>query len=225
MRYGMRWRDSFLERLDGRDCGSSMGVGGSRRRGGGPGKSRDEAGGERPSGGPFGRGGFGGFGRGRGGGGGGRVFGSGDLRFVILALVAEKPSHGYELIKAIEQKFGGGYTPSPGSVYPTLTLLEELGQVRSIAEEGAKRLFEITAEGRAFLAENQVTVDGVMARMAVAARAMSGSAAPAAIYQAMHTLKTALAFHRGGWSAEETLRVAKIIEQAADTISTGKSHG
>jgi len=219
MRYGMRLKGGFIGRLDGRGCGSAMGMGGGGRRRGGEPTGRDEAGGERSSGGRFGRGGFGGgFGRG----GGGRVFGSGDLRLVILALVAEKPSHGYELIKAIEQKFGGGYTPSPGSVYPTLTLLEELGQIRSIAEEGAKKLFEITAEGRAYLAANQVTVDGVMARMAVAARAMSGNAAPAAIYQAMHTLKTALAFHRGEWSDAETQRVAKLIEQAADTISTGK---
>jgi DNA-binding PadR family transcriptional regulator len=152
------------------------------------------------------------------------VFGSGDLRLVILALVAEKPSHGYELIKAIEQKFGGGYTPSPGSVYPTLTLLEELGQVRAAADDGAKKLFEITAEGRAYLAENQVTVDGVMARMALAARAMSGHAAPAAIYQAMHTLKTALGFHRTEWSDAETQRVSKIIEQAAEAISKGTKH-
>lgn len=164
-------------------------------------------------------GGGGGFGRG---GGAGRVFASGDLRLVILALVAEKPSHGYELIKAIEQKFGGGYTPSPGSVYPTLTLLEELGQVRAIVEEGAKRLYEVTAEGRAYLTENKVMVDGVMARMALAARAMSGAEPPPAIYQAMYTLKTALGFHRGAWTEEETLRVARIIEQAADAVSKVK---
>ena len=190
--------------------------GGGRGRGGGHG-GRDEMGrGDGPFerlGGRFGRGGFGR------GGGGGRVFGSGDLRLVILALVAEKPSHGYELIKAIEQKFGGGYTPSPGSVYPTLTLLEELGQVR--ADDGAKKRYEITDEGRAYLVENQVTVDGVMARMALAARAMSGHAAPAAVHQAMHTLKTALMFHRSGWNDAETQRVSKIIEQAAEAISTG----
>src|SRR5262245_36241249 len=85
----------------------------------------------------MGRGGFG-----RGGGGGGRIFGPGDLRLVLLALIEEKPRHGYELIKDLEQKFGGGYAPSPGSVYPTLTLLEELEQVRSVSSEGTKRLFE-----------------------------------------------------------------------------------
>src|SRR5581483_3702879 len=140
----------------------------------------------------FGHGGPGGFGRW--GGGGGRIFGPGDLRLVLLALIAEQPRHGYELIKEIEQRFGGAYAPSPGSVYPTLTWLEELGYVRATASEGTKRLFEITDEGRAFLAENQATVDGVMARMGLAARAMTGHAAPDVIYQAMHTLKAALRF-------------------------------
>src|SRR5260221_14672637 len=88
---------------------------------------------------------------GRGGRGGGRVFGPGDLRLVLLALIEAKPRHGYELIKELEHKFGGGYAPSPGSVYPTLTLMEELGLVRAPTSEGTKRLFEIPAEGRAYL--------------------------------------------------------------------------
>ena len=152
-------------------------------------------------------------------GGGGRIFGPGDLRLILLALVAEKPSHGYELIKAVEQKFGGGYSPSPGSVYPTLTLLEDLGHVRATTSEGAKRLFEITEEGRAFLAEHRTTIDGIMARVALAARAMSGSIPPAQIYQAMHTLRAALLLHRGEWTEEEADRVREILELAAEAIS------
>ncbi len=162
----------------------------------------------------YGRGGFG-----RGGGGGGRIFGPGDLRLILLALVAEKPSHGYDLIKAVEQKFGGGYSPSPGSVYPTLTLLEDLGHVRATTSEGAKRLFEITDEGRAFLAENQTIIDGIMARVALAARAMSGNTPPPQIYQAMHTLRAALLLHRGDWTEEEANRVREILELAAEAIS------
>src|SRR5690242_13286747 len=84
---------------------------GPMRRGRRGERGRDESFGERPH--FYGRGG----GFGRGGGGGGRIFGPGNLRLILLALVAEKPSHGYELIKAVEQKFGGGYSPSPGSVY------------------------------------------------------------------------------------------------------------
>jgi DNA-binding PadR family transcriptional regulator len=144
---------------------------------------------------------------------------------VLLALIAEQPRHGYELIKEIEQRFGGAYAPSPGSVYPTLTWLEELGYVRATASEGAKRLFEITDEGRAFLTENKAAVDGVMDRMGLAARAMTGHAAPDVIYQAMHTLKAALRFHRTGWSASEIKRVQRILERAAQEISGGTPNG
>jgi len=158
---------------------------------------------------------------GRGGGGGGRVFGSGDLRLVLLSLIEEKPRHGYELIKALEQKFGGGYAPSPGSVYPTLTLLEELGYVRSTTTEGTKRLFEITDEGRAYLRDNAPALNSALARMEMAARAFSGDSPPETLHHAMHTLKAALIFHRGGWGAEETERVRKLIEDTANAISQG----
>jgi len=160
------------------------------------------------------------FGRG---GGGGRVFGSGDLRLVLLAFIDEKPRHGYELIKALELKFGGGYAPSPGSVYPTLTLLEELGYLRSSSTEGTKRRFEITAEGRAYLAEQSAALNSAMARMEMAARAFSGDTPPASLHHAMHTLKAALMFHRGGWDETETERVRKLIEDAAEAISRGPS--
>lgn len=158
---------------------------------------------------------------GRGGGGGGRVFGAGDLRLVLLGLIEEKPRHGYELIKALEQKFGGGYAPSPGSVYPTLTLLEELGYVRSATTEGTRRLFEITDEGRAHLRENAAALRSALARMEMAARAFSGDSPPETLHHAMHTLKAALLFHRGGWDAAETERVRKLIEDAAQAISRG----
>jgi DNA-binding PadR family transcriptional regulator len=171
-------------------------------------------------GGGFGRGGFGGGGRG----GRGRFFGPGDLRLVLLALIEEKPRHGYELIKDLEAKFGGAYAPSPGSVYPTLTLLEELGHVRSTASEGTKRLVEITDEGRRYVADNQAALDSAMSRMAMAARAASGEMPPEDVHHAMHTLKAALSFHRTGWDAGETERVRKIIEEAAAAISKGPRH-
>jgi DNA-binding PadR family transcriptional regulator len=158
---------------------------------------------------------------GRGGGGGGRVFGPGDLRLMLLAMIAAKPRHGYELIKELEQKFGGGYTPSPGSVYPTLTLLEELGQVRAAASEGSKKLFEITPEGEEYLRENRAALNSATARMEMAARAFSGETPPAELHHAMHTLKASMMFHRGGWDADETERVRKIIEDAANAIARG----
>lgn len=169
---------------------------------------------------PFGFRGFG-----RGGGRGGRIFGPGDLRLVLLALIQEKPRHGYELIKELEQKFAGEYAPSPGSVYPTLTLLEELGHVRSTAPEGAKRLFEITAEGKRFLDDNEAALQSAMARMEMAARAVSGDAPPPELRHALHTLKAALMFHRGGWEEKEVERVRKIIEGAADAIARKSGRG
>lgn len=167
----------------------------------------------------LGRGGFG-----RGGGGGGRIFGPGDLRLLLLSLIEEKRRHGYELIKDLELKFGGAYAPSPGSVYPTLTLLEELGHVRSTATEGTKRLFEITAEGRRHLRENGAVLTSARKRMEMAARAVSGDMPPRDVFHAMHTLKAALIFHRGGWSEAEIERVKEIIENAAEAISQGHAN-
>jgi DNA-binding PadR family transcriptional regulator len=191
------------------------------RRGGRSGHHGHERGHGRGHGGPdeWSRG-RGGFGRG---GGGGRIFGPGDLRLMLLALIAEKPRHGYELIKEIEQKFGGAYSPSPGSIYPTLTLLEELEHVRASATDGARKLFEITDQGRAFVSENQATLDGVLARMGLAARHMSGRAWPESVHQAMHTLKHALLLRPSEWSRAEAERVRKIIEDAVEAISNGRS--
>lgn len=133
-------------------------------------------------------------------------------------MLAAKPSHGYELIRSIEERVGGGYSPSPGSVYPTLTLLEELGHIRAANADGAKRLFEVTAEGRDFLAQNRAHIDGITARMGLAARALNSQGPSEAVHQAMHTLKAALMMH-GEWSEAESNRVRAVLEQAAVEIS------
>jgi DNA-binding PadR family transcriptional regulator len=151
------------------------------------------------------------------------MFGPGDLRLVLLAMIEEKPRHGYELIKELEQKFGGAYAPSPGSIYPTLTLLEELGHVRATTSDGTKRLFKITADGSAYLKENDAALKSAMARMDMAARAVTGDMPPPELHHAMHTLKAALMFHRGGWDDKETERVRKLIEDAAEAISNHES--
>ena len=97
---------------------------------------------------------------------GGRMFGHGDLKFVILSLLDERPRHGYDIIKAIEEKSGGMYQPSPGTVYPTLTLLEEMGFARATPDEGGKRIYEITDAGREHLAAHRGTVDDIFSRIA-----------------------------------------------------------
>lgn len=113
-------------------------------------------------------GGFGGWWGGGGQGGGrrrGRVFEQGDLKLVILQLLAEKPRHGYEIIKALEERTGGAYSPSPGVIYPTLTLLEDLGFTRASAAEGGRRVYEITPAGLDHLDEHRATVDDIFQRM------------------------------------------------------------
>ena len=108
---------------------------------------------------------FGAEGRPRGRWRGGRMFEQGDLRYVVLRLLEEKPRHGYEIIKALEERFGGSYAPSPGVVYPTLQLLEDLGYARVVPGVEGKKTYEITDEGRAYLAENRETVDSIFDRI------------------------------------------------------------
>lgn len=96
----------------------------------------------------------------------GRFFAHGDLRFLILKLISEKPRHGYEIIKAIEEGVAGAYTPSPGVIYPTLTMLEELGWIQITDSEGTKKLYDITDDGKLALEANRATVDIIIGRMA-----------------------------------------------------------
>lgn len=164
------------------------------------------------------------FGHGRHGRGGrsglGRFFAQGDLRLVILHLIAEKPRHGYELIKAIEERVGGAYSPSPGVIYPTLTLLEELGHVTASADEGgARKLHEITAEGRACLEANRAAVDSLLARMEEAGRLHGGGPAPQVV-RAMENLKLALRLRlaRGPLTEDQANAVAAALDAAATSV-------
>jgi DNA-binding PadR family transcriptional regulator len=93
-----------------------------------------------------------------------RVFERGDLKYVILELVADQPRHGYEVIRALEDRFGGFYSPSPGAVYPTLQMLEELGYV-SASEQDGKKTYTITEAGRAFLKERKPYIEEMFGRM------------------------------------------------------------
>jgi DNA-binding PadR family transcriptional regulator len=94
----------------------------------------------------------------------GRMLAQGDLRLLALALIAEQPRHGYEIIKVLEDRTEGWYAPSPGIVYPTLTYLEEAGYVTAQAD-GAKKLYTITAEGQSYLDANREFVDAVLNRL------------------------------------------------------------
>ncbi|RVT96638.1 PadR family transcriptional regulator [Rhodovarius crocodyli] len=150
--------------------------------------------------------------------GGGRFFDHGELRLLVLHLISEKPRHGYEIIKAIEERLAGAYSPSPGTIYPTLTLLEELGQV-SVTEQGGKKLHTITPEGTRALEEAAPQVASIEARIA-AAGGDRPQASAMQVMRAMHNLKTALRFRmmRGGMTEEELGRIVAAIDEAARQV-------
>ena len=148
-----------------------------------------------------------------------RVFEQGDLRHVMLALIAAKPSHGYELIKEIEDRLAGAYSPSPGLVYPTLTLLEELGYIAAVQAEGTKKGYAITEEGRAVLERNKAAVDAIFERIAAVAKRAGGGPDPR-IVRAMENLKTALRLRleRGKLTDGQVADVAAALDAAAATV-------
>jgi DNA-binding PadR family transcriptional regulator len=178
--------------------------------------------------GPFGghRGGgdfFGGWDELRGGGrrGGGRMFGHGDLRLLLLALIEQQPRHGYELIRTIEDMFQGHYSPSPGAIYPTLTMLEELGYATVENEQGNRKLYAITPEGVAYLDENRAEVEAVTTRTERHARTAARMSMPPPVHKAMHAIRHAMLMHGLEWSKAEAQRVAAILDRAAAEIAAG----
>lgn len=153
-----------------------------------------------------------------GGRGGGRMFDHGELRLVVLALIAEQPRHGYEIIKEIEDRAGGSYSPSPGVIYPTLTLLEELGHA-STEERDGKKLFALTEAGRSWMQANQPAVDVALARMQAAKLASAGGQHPG-IIRATENLRMAMRLRmgRGPLSETELRAIADALDAAARAI-------
>ena len=158
------------------------------------------------------------FGGGRGGPfGGGRVFDQGDLKYVILRLLDEKPRHGYEIIKEIEDRCGGMYSPSPGTIYPTLTMLEDLGYARAKPEESGKKIYEITDEGRAYLAENQPLIDDIFSRIAEFAQNIFGEPMME-VHRGFKNVGRAIYASKTTRSAEQIGKIKDILERAASEI-------
>jgi DNA-binding PadR family transcriptional regulator len=148
-----------------------------------------------------------------------RMFDQGDLRLVVLSLIAEQPRHGYDLIKEIETRLGGSYAPSPGVIYPLLTMLEEMGLARLEASEGAKKLYAITAEGEAELTANKALLESIQGRMEAFKERVSGGRAPQ-IMRAMENLRMALRLRleRGPLTDEQVQAVAAALDAAAQAI-------
>jgi DNA-binding PadR family transcriptional regulator len=171
----------------------------------------------------------------------GRKLASGDLQLLILALLAEKPRHGYEIIKALEERSKGFYTPSPGMVYPALTYLEEIGYA-TVEADGSRKLYHITPTGQTQLDDNRSIVDSMFAQFervgekmerlrrvfatdesADAEDSSSGRRGSKEALAARRELKAAL--HEAADSPQEQERVAEILRRAAAEIRkpTGRS--
>jgi len=148
-----------------------------------------------------------------------RHFDNGELRLVILQLIAGKPSYGYEIIKAIEERLSGGYAPSPGVVYPTLTLLEEEGYATVSSTEGNKKLYAATESGVQYLTENKAVIKAIFGRMEQAGKVFGRGRSPQ-IMRAIMNLKYALRLRteRGNLSPEQIGKVAEAIDAAARVI-------
>src|SRR5919106_322900 len=179
-----------------------------------------------------------GFRGGRGPFGGGRMLADGDLRLIVLALLAEQPRHGYDIIKALEEHSSGAYSPSPGVVYPTLTYLEEAGYV-SATSEGSRRVYAITDDGRTHLAANRDIADTILAGMARYGERMARARVwfyrqddgstdiPGVIpevNEARRALKRAIADRLDAPEAEQR-RMAGILNQAAAAIRATDAPG
>lgn len=150
--------------------------------------------------------------------GGRRRFDGDELRLILLKLIAETPRHGYDLIREIEGRTGGAYAPSPGVVYPTLTLLDEMGLAEAQASDGNKRVFVITADGEAHLRERADAVATLMARLSDLGDAQARDERMP-VRRAMHNLKSAvLGRVSSGVSDEQLHAIVDIIDDAARRI-------
>ena len=193
-------------------------------------------------GGGFGPGGWGGFGNWGDNFRIGRMLASGDLRLIALYFIEQQPRHGYDLIKAIEDKTGGVYVPSPGVVYPALTFLEEAGYVTSTAEAN-KRLYTITEEGKAHLSDNRAAVESTLDHLGKLAERMRQFRAhweeagrergpdrdmndvPPEVNEARRDLKDAIRQASRNGDPGSQRRLAEILRRAAEEIRRGPGGG
>ena len=148
-----------------------------------------------------------------------RALDHGELRLIVLDLIAQSPRHGYDLIRAVEAASGGGYAPSPGVIYPTLTLLEEIGHAAVAESDGVRKIYAATEAGRGFLAEQAAAVAAAHARLAEMGAARASHDAPP-ILRAMENLKLALRLRtsRGALTAAQIDAIATALDAAARAV-------
>ncbi|WP_447930305.1 PadR family transcriptional regulator [Sphingopyxis fribergensis] len=196
----------FYAKMEGRGCGGRHAM----HRGG------------RGFGHGFGHG-FGGGGR-RGGGRGERgerrrMFDGGELRLVLLKLIADEPRHGYDLIRQIEELTGGTYAPSPGVIYPTLTMLDDMDLIEAQQSDGAKKLFAITDTGRAELDANSEIVEAALARLTAVGEETQRTDS-ASVRRAMGNLRQVLMNRLGDRDLDNAALhdIVALIDEAAQKI-------
>lgn len=195
----------FYAKMDGRSCGGRHAM----HRGG------------RGFGDGFGHG----FGGGRRGGGRGergerrRMFDGGELRLVLLKLIADEPRHGYDLIRQIEELTGGSYAPSPGVIYPTLTMLDDMDLIEAQQSDGAKKLFAITDAGRAELEANSEIVEAALARLTAVGEETQRTDS-ASVRRAMGNLRAVLMNRLGDRNLDNAALhdIVALIDEAAQKI-------
>ncbi len=145
-----------------------------------------------------------------------RLFERGDLKYVVLDLLAEQPRHGYDIIRVLEDRFEGLYSPSPGSVYPTLEMLADMGHVEAHERDG-KRIFSITAEGRGFLSEHGSVLEDVRRRVgawpSASVREELGE-----VGQELRKLRQLLGKGRAHMNGDRLHRVREILARARSQV-------
>jgi DNA-binding PadR family transcriptional regulator len=151
---------------------------------------------------------------------GARVFAPGDLKLLLMELIATEPRHGYDLIRHIESMFEGAYSPSPGVIYPTLTFLEESEWITG-ENVGGKKRYCATDAGRAWLQDQAVALEGMRTRIDLSRRALAGHSRPPEIHEAVGNLRHALRLHHGRWTPAEIERVSRLLNETARAIAAG----
>ncbi|HEX4693455.1 MAG TPA: PadR family transcriptional regulator [Sphingomonas sp.] len=148
-----------------------------------------------------------------------RMFDGGELRLVLLKLIADEPRHGYDLIRQIEAMTGGAYAPSPGVVYPTITLLDDMGLIEARQSEGAKKLFAVTEAGTAELDANAELVATLIARLTALGEDRQKTDS-SSIRRAMGNLREVLMnrLREGDVDADMLHRVVALIDETAQKI-------
>lgn len=150
---------------------------------------------------------------------GGRLFDAGDLKLVILKLLSEEPSYGYQLMKKMEERLAGGYTPSAGVIYPTLTLLEEEGLASVSTSPDNKKVYTVTKAGIEFLEQNKQRIDELFARLDEASEGFERGRSPE-IMKAFMNLRAAVVGRvwRRSVTPEQIKKIAEAIDAAAKAI-------